>query len=101
MMREGSSPSVHSCTFLHDGWLDFLNIGYHDQVPCAAAASNIEFGCVPKLSNYGNFFSIKFQCCDISEKNVIFFFIFVTVIRYNALLMLAKIVFDFLPNLST
>ena len=39
------------------------------------AACKIEFGCVPNLSSYGHFFSINFECCHISEKNVIFFHI--------------------------
>ena len=51
----------HSLTFLHDGWMDFLHIGYHDQVPWAAFASKIEFGSVLNLTNYSHFF-INFEC---------------------------------------
>ena len=40
-------PSIHPGTFLHDGWMDFLHICYHDQVPWAAAdAHEIDFGSV-------------------------------------------------------
>ena len=53
--------SSHSCTFLHDGWLDFLHITYHDQVPWAADAGKIKFGSVSNLSNNGYFF-INFEC---------------------------------------
>ena len=39
--------SVHHCTFLHDGWIDFLHTGYHDQIPWATNTQNIKFGSVP------------------------------------------------------
>ena len=32
------------CVFLHDGWMDFLDIGYHGQVLWAADACKIELG---------------------------------------------------------
>ena len=50
-----SLPSVCSCAFLHDSWMDFLHIRYHDQVPSAADACVIEIDTVPNLSYYGNF----------------------------------------------
>ena len=78
---------VHPHAFLHDGWMDFFHIGYHDQVPWAVDARKIEFGSVRNLTNYGHFF-INFEFCDIPEKNVILF-ISGTVIRYIVLLMLA------------
>ena len=67
--RKGVSPTVslsiclssRPCTFLHDGWAVFRHIGYHDQLPWAADAYNIELVSVPNLSNYGNFF-IHFEC---------------------------------------
>ena len=75
MMREGSSPSVHPCAFLHDGWIDFLHVGYHDQVPWAADAWQTEFGSVPNLSNYVNFFNTFRVFVVISqEKSVMIFF---------------------------
>ena len=71
-------PSIcPSClrAFLHDGWMDFLHIGYHDQVPWAADACKTEFGSVPTLTNYGHFF-INFLsvCYDMLEKSVMQFF---------------------------
>ena len=36
-----------SSTFLHDGWMNFLHIWYHGQVPWAADECKIEFGPVP------------------------------------------------------
>ena len=49
-------PSVHlsvsPCAFLHDGWMDFLHIQYHDQVPWAADACKVEVGSMPNLSNW-------------------------------------------------
>ena len=68
--RKGSSPSshpsvshqlVHLHTFLRDGWMDFLHIGCHGQVPWSADACKIEFDVVPNLTNYGHFF-INFEC---------------------------------------
>ena len=60
-MREGSSLSISlsacPCAFQHDGWMDFLHIGYHDQVAWAADACKIEFDSVPNLSRYGQFFN--------------------------------------------
>ena len=60
-------PCVHPSVlmsilaFLHDGFMDFLHIGYHDQVPWAADACKTEFGSVLNMSNYGIFF-INFDC---------------------------------------
>ena len=67
--RKGVSPfvtpsghlSVHPHVFLHDGWLNFLHIGYHDQVSWSADACKREFGSVPNFINYDYFF-IKFEC---------------------------------------
>ena len=81
--------SVCCRTFLHDGLMDFLHIGYHDQVPSAADVCKIKFGSALNLSNYDNFF-INFELCDISEKSVLILVIFGTGIRYHALLMLVK-----------
>ena len=53
--------------------MDFLHIKAHDQVPWVADACKIEFGSVPNCSNYDQFF-IKFDWCDMSEKNVVIFF---------------------------
>ena len=52
------SSCLSSCplAFLHDGWMDYLHIEYHDQVSRAADARKIEFGSVPHLTNYGHFF---------------------------------------------
>ena len=47
--------SVHPCIFLHDLWMDFLHIWYHDQVPWATDAYKIKYGSVPNLSNLGIF----------------------------------------------
>ena len=48
-IRTGSVPlSVCPCIFLHDGWMDFLHIWYHDQA--------LKFGSMPNLSNYDNCF---------------------------------------------
>ena len=84
-------PSVfaHS-SMLHYGLIDFLHIGYHDQVSWSTDACKIEFGSVPNLSNYGYFFIIFSVCCDVSEKNVVILFIFGTVIRYHLLLLHVK-----------
>ena len=79
--------SVRPRPFLHDGLMAFIHIGYHDQVPLATHACKIEFGSVPNLSNYAYVF-INIYCCDVSEKNVVILFIFGTVIRYHALLIL-------------
>ena len=70
--------------------MDFLHIGYCDQVQSATDAHKIEFGSVPNLCNYGNFSYILSVSCDISEKTVVILFIFGTVIRYHALHMLGK-----------
>ena len=83
--------SVHPHTFLHDGWMDFLHIGYHDQVPCVVEVWKITFGSVPNWSNYGYLF-INVECllrylrveCDE------FVHICGTVIKYHASLMLVK-----------
>ena len=45
-------PSVHTPAFLHGGWLDFLHIWYHRQIPWPADEYNLEFGSVPNLSDY-------------------------------------------------
>ena len=97
-MVQSVSPSVSpsiclslcSHAFLNDGWIDFLHIGYHDQVPRVADSSIIEFGSVPNLSNVCYFF-IDFECllCYLSN-NVVILFIFSTVVRYNVLLMFVK-----------
>ena len=50
-------PVVCPCTFLHDGCMDFLYIGYHDQMPSAAHASKIG-----KILVIMAIFSINFQC---------------------------------------
>ena len=87
-MREGSSPSVLPHAFLHDDWMDFRHIGYHDQVEWAADVSKIEFGSVPNWSNFGfkkNTFTVFIV---ISQRRS--FFIFGTVITHDALLMLVK-----------
>ena len=54
---------LNSCphAFLCDGWMDFLHIGYHDQVPWAPDACKTEFDTEQNLSNYGHFF-INFEC---------------------------------------
>ena len=49
------SPDVHPHTLLHDGWMGFLHIGYHDQVPWVADAFKIEIGIVSNFSNYGHY----------------------------------------------
>ena len=51
--------SVRPLAFLYDGWMDFLRIGYHDQVQWVIDVCKIEFGYLPNWSNYGHFF-IKF-----------------------------------------
>ena len=35
---------------------DFVNIGYSYHISCIAHASNIAFGSVPNLTNFGHFF---------------------------------------------
>ena len=57
--------SVHPRAFLYDGRMDFVHIGYHDQVLWAADTCKIEFGSVPNLSNYGNLFKDSSVYCDI------------------------------------
>ena len=59
----GKSPVCHSVhlsvrprVLLHDGWMDFLHIRYHDQVPWTANACKIEFGSVPNLTKLWLFF---------------------------------------------
>ena len=69
--------------------MDFLYIEYRDQVPWAADSNKIALGSVLYWSNYGHCF-INVGCCDISEKNVVIYFIFGRVIRYKELLMLVK-----------
>ena len=54
--NEESIPSACPHAFLHDGYMDFLHIGYYDKVPWTADARKIEFGFVPNLTNYGIFF---------------------------------------------
>ena len=70
-------------------------------MPWAADACEIEFGSVPNLSNYGNFF-INFECCDISEKNLMILFIFGTVAEAceTTFADVCKIAFGSMPNLS-
>ena len=90
-------PSIHHSiclfvgnlyAFLYNGWMDFLHIGYDDQVPWGADACKMECDSVPHMSNCG-YFVINFECwlwylgeeCnDLS--------IFGTVIRDNAVCML-------------
>ena len=60
-MVQSVSLSVRPRTFLHDGWVDFLHITYHDQVPWAGNAGEREFGSVANLTNYGNVF-LNFEC---------------------------------------
>ena len=65
------SPSVHPHAFLHNDWMDFLHIGYHDQVSWGADACKIVFGSVPNLYNYGYFF-INFEFfCAVSENRAV------------------------------
>ena len=69
------------------GWISFIlctMIRYHGLL------RHVKYNLrsVPNLSNYGNCF-IKLKCCDISEKNVVIYFISGTVIGYM-LLMLVK-----------
>ena len=82
--RKGSSQSVLTHCSMIARW-----IWYHDQLPWVTNVYKIKFGCVANLSNYG-YFSIKFECCDISEKNVVILIIFGIVIRYNVLAMFVK-----------
>ena len=49
--KESNRLSVRLRAFHHDGWIDFLHIGYHDQVPWATYVCKIEFGYVPSLSD--------------------------------------------------
>ena len=55
------SPSVRLSrrprAFLHDGWMNFLHIGYQKGLD----SYKIEFGSEPNLSNYDYFF-INFEC---------------------------------------
>ena len=89
--ERGPVCAVRLCVFLHDSWMDFLDIGYHDQVVYAADVFKTEVGSVTDLSNYDKFFQyIQSICCDISETSVMIIFIFGTLIRYNPLLMLLK-----------
>ena len=46
-----SQLTVNPGAFLTGGWMDFLHIGYLNQVPYAADTSKIPFGSVPNLSN--------------------------------------------------
>ena len=100
MTREGSSLSVRPSAFLHDGWTDFLHIGYHDQVPWATDACKTEFGSVPHLSNYGNFFN-KFRLIVLSQRRV---WGFKKNIWYSyqvwCIAHASKIAFASVPNLS-
>ena len=48
MMREGP---VHEFSLVHNEWMDFLYIGYHDKVLSDVAASNTEpRSCVTEAS---------------------------------------------------
>ena len=60
MMRERSRPPVRPHAFLNGGWMDFVYIGYRDQVPSADDFCKREFGSVSNVSNYGNYFN-KFR----------------------------------------
>ena len=52
---------VHPRTFHHDGCMDFLHIGYHDQLQRVAHSYKMQFGSVPNLSNYDYFF-LNYEC---------------------------------------
>ena len=54
-LRQSVCLSVCPRAFLHDGWMDFLHIRYHDQIPSAAVTHNIFFVSIPNLSNYSHF----------------------------------------------
>ena len=60
------------------------DIVYHDQLPWSADAHKIEFGSVPKLSNYSNVFM------NVVSVNVFILFIFGTVVKYHVLLVHVK-----------
>ena len=70
--RKGSSQSVHLSVyhraFLHDGWMDFLHIGYHDQVPWTTNACKIEFVSIPNCSNCGYIFINFDYLCYLREE---------------------------------
>ena len=55
------SPSICPRVCLHDTWLDFLHVWYHDQVQWAVDACKIELGCMTNFSNCVHFF-IHFEC---------------------------------------
>ena len=81
--------SLFPHTFLHEGWIDFLHIGYHDQESWAADVCKIEFRSVLNLNKYGYFFR-NLECLLLYFRYVVIFFIFGTVIRYHALFVLIK-----------
>ena len=69
--NESGPPS----TFPHDGWIEYLHIFFIFGT-MGADAHKIEFGSVPNLSNYNHFSYILRVCCEISENNVVIFFIY-------------------------
>ena len=69
--------------------MDFVHIGYHNQVLWAADSRKAEFGSVQNFSNYCNCFNKVRVFVVISQSGMIFF-IFGTVIGYDAVLMLVK-----------
>ena len=84
-------PSVSLTSHIPPWWMDGFS-SYWVQwsgTMCTADVFKIKFVSEPNLSNYGSFF-ITFECCAISEKNVVILLIFGTVIKYQALLMLVK-----------
>ena len=57
-------------------------IHFSNQVTCVADTCKIALGSIPNVSNYGNIFLICVRC-NISEKDELILFIFVTVINPN------------------
>ena len=52
--------SVHPRAFLHDGWMDYPHIGYHDHVPWATDACKIDFGSGHNRQVYVSVKSLEF-----------------------------------------
>ena len=75
--------SVHSHTFLHNGWMDW----YHDQVPWVTDACKIEFSSVPNLSNCGHFL-INVECFVVISERRMWWILFMlgTVISHHSAL---------------
>ena len=80
--------------------MDFLHIGYHDQVSRDADSYKIEFGSVPHLSNYGNFF-INVECllCYLRDECGDFVDIWYSY-QVPCVPHASKLVFGSVPNLS-